>query len=631
MMAHSGTASPSPWIQSRNLDLVFYIAAPVFVIPLLLAFMSSNAPEKTALITTSFFGLGHHLPCFLRAYGDRVLFREYRWRFILGPLILVPVAAWFIFQEMKGYYFIILLWIAWHSAAQVFGLGRIYDAKIGKTGATSSWMDWTLIIGGFFAVILFSPWRFGGYLAVFYMTGGPYLSAQAIETAKSVVASAGSLFLVAYSIHYFSHRKLLPLTNHLKLFMYATNLSMWFFAFVIVRNVVVGLCIWEIVHFLQVVPLTWKFCRNRVGRVGEIGRFMTTLFSGKAIWVAAYAGLVLAYGSLGMVPGLLDSDYFYRVGTAVVVSSGILHFYFEGFIWRVRDRSVQEALGIGQQAGPPRWRFQHAALWLLFAAALGTMTYGQWTSTRTTLDIYKRITETVPDCWYSQYNLAVELEERGRLDEAAIHFRKSLAIYPKYTDSHLFLSHILMGRGEYEEVARHAGAALDLDPGNSLAQVFLGDALYRTGKPEAAKSQYLEIIARDPKPVRSLNNLAFVFMEQGDLAQAERYYARALALDSSFLPSKLNLSNLLVRTNRYDEAQRQIEAVLRMDPGNAVALEGMAHILRNHPDAGKRDTVLAVEYESRQSSPAAPDEPAEIRKDSRKTGTYRRPENIKIL
>ena len=631
MATASISQASSPWIQSRFLDMVFYIATPIFVIPLLLGFLSSSTPEGIALFTTSFFGLGHHLPSFLRAYGDRVLFKEFRVRFILGPLLLVPLATWLIFKDVKGYYFLVLLWIAWHSAAQVFGIGRIYDAKIGKTNASSSWMDWTLVIFGFFAVIMFSPWRLGGYLAVFYMTGGPYLSANTIEAAKTLVASGGGLFLIAYFIHYFSGRKLFPITNHLKLVLYTTNLSMWFFAFIVVKNVVVGLCIWEIIHFLQVVPITWKYCNFRAKNIKHVGNFLTTLFSGKAGWTALYAGMILTYGSLALVPKFVNNDFFYRLGTAVLVSSGICHFYFEGFIWRVRDRSVQAGLGIKENSGPPRWRYQHATLWVLFIGLLGFLGIGQWKSTRTSYDIYKQITQTVPRCWYSQYNFAVELEEKGDLDQAVLHFHKSIEINPRYVDSHVFLAKILLGQADYANAKVELEAALSLDSHNSLAHHFMADAFYRTGEPERAKIEYQKAIELDPGEPWSLNNLAFVFLDQGNIARAENYFAKALGLDSNYIPSKLNISSVFIRQNRYADARKQITDVLELQPENTVALEGMSYILRNDLDFQKRDSALANQFDERVHSSAAPSDPVQIGKDSKKTGSFRKPENMKIL
>ena len=58
----------------------------------LLAIRKLGAERGAALVITAHIVLtvAHHLPTFIRIYGDVELFRRYRWNFLLGPL--VPLA-----------------------------------------------------------------------------------------------------------------------------------------------------------------------------------------------------------------------------------------------------------------------------------------------------------------------------------------------------------------------------------------------------------------------------------------------------------------------------------------------------------------------------------------------------------
>ena len=84
----------------------------------------------------AFASIGHHLPGFLRCYGDRDLFQRFRLRFVLAPPLLFVLSAAFVFNGLHGLEFIVLFWATWHGLMQMYGFMRIYDVK---AGASSPW------------------------------------------------------------------------------------------------------------------------------------------------------------------------------------------------------------------------------------------------------------------------------------------------------------------------------------------------------------------------------------------------------------------------------------------------------------------------------------------------------------
>ena len=75
--------------------------------------------------------VGHHLPGFIRTYGDADLFRRYRVRFILAPILVFGCSLWFAKHDLHGVLLLSLVWAIWHGMMQHYGFMRIYDAKIG--------------------------------------------------------------------------------------------------------------------------------------------------------------------------------------------------------------------------------------------------------------------------------------------------------------------------------------------------------------------------------------------------------------------------------------------------------------------------------------------------------------------
>ena len=95
----------------------------------------------------------------------------------------------------------------------------------------------------------------------------------------------------------------------------------------------------EVFHDVQYLSLVWIYNRNRVEKDKSIGGFMRFIFRRSGSLVGLYIGLVFAYGSLGYFKDSVEIETVKRVLTGVVAASGLLHFYYDGFIWKVRENS----------------------------------------------------------------------------------------------------------------------------------------------------------------------------------------------------------------------------------------------------------------------------------------------------
>ena len=78
-------AGPSLWIVSARADLALVIGAPLLIAPLMYLAAEISSPTLVAGLIFGVLSTGHHLPGFLRAYGDPALFARYRLRLLLMP------------------------------------------------------------------------------------------------------------------------------------------------------------------------------------------------------------------------------------------------------------------------------------------------------------------------------------------------------------------------------------------------------------------------------------------------------------------------------------------------------------------------------------------------------------------
>ena len=66
---------------------------------------------------------------------------------------------------------------------------------------------------------------------------------------------------------------------------------------------------------------------------------MRFVFRRSGSLVGVYVGLIFAYGALGYFKADVGIDVVKRILTGVVTASALLHFYYDGFIWKVHERN----------------------------------------------------------------------------------------------------------------------------------------------------------------------------------------------------------------------------------------------------------------------------------------------------
>src|SRR5689334_5822625 len=168
-------ARPKPWILDSWRELVLYVGKPLLLVPAFALAQARWSSQDIYLFVAAFGAMGHHLPGMIRAYGDRVLFERFKWRFILAPLFLLVTCVAFFWWDLKGILLVVFFWGVWHGLMQTYGFCRIYDAKTGTFDALTRRLDFWLCGTWFGAAVVLSPQRMTDTLDLFYSSGGPFL------------------------------------------------------------------------------------------------------------------------------------------------------------------------------------------------------------------------------------------------------------------------------------------------------------------------------------------------------------------------------------------------------------------------------------------------------------------------
>jgi tetratricopeptide (TPR) repeat protein len=549
------------WIVDPLHDLVLIVGAPAIILPALWIAQSRFRPDQIYLFVASFGAIGHHLPGMMRAYGDRLLFQRFRYRFLLTPLMLVGICVLFAVRELNALVLIAYVWGVWHGLMQTYGFMRIYDAKVGAVSKATARLDSAMCIAWFVGAVLVSPTRMAKVLTDYYQSGGIVLPPTLVRTAITAWLAATLVITLAYLVHFARDRSRGSTQSPAKLLLLATSIGFWWYSNVAVSNMLVGIALFEIFHDVQYLTIVWIFNLARVDRNPGVGRFTRFLFRRSWSLAGLYVGLVAAYGSINLLPAVLSSTMTTRILTGVLTASALLHFYYDGFIWKVRDPSIRESLGVGAagnaapkgkpaepipRVGPLPW--VHGLKWAAFIVPVVWLGVSQSQGAMRRIERDRLVVDAVPRSAQARNNLGGSLLVQGQIDEAMEHLRE----------------------------------ALRLDPGHAEAHSNLGVALARRGRAADAIEEYRKALSLDPGQTQAYSNLGNALLQQGSVREAIEQFDQALAINPDDPQARTNRAGALFRAGRTDEAIADLEEVLRVSPNFEPARRNL-QIVRGQP------------------------------------------------
>jgi tetratricopeptide (TPR) repeat protein len=558
-------AARSPWILSPFWDLALFIASPLLVIAAFVPLRAWVRSEQLSLWLLAFFTFGHHLPGFLRAYGDRELFARYRWRFLLAPPLVFAATAWTDQRNLHGLLLLVFAWDIWHVLMQQYGFLRIYDAKAGTTDAVTARLDWAIAICWYVTLIVLSPHYRHDLMFRVFSSGIPLFSASALGALETALLAISIAVTVVYVVHVF-RRPPLNWRKHAALaaFLFAT----WYL-YVALDDFAAGFAVWSAFHCLQYFGIVWAYNRSRSGRPGALAGWARSLFSPGSVRVLCYAALIAGYGAINYAGRLAEQAAVSRWIMCFVIASGALHYYYDAFIWKIREPETARALRLpvaGQVLRSPG---------LAQAAVFGMALVG----------------------------LSV-LEARRPNPDAEV--RQALTLFsPDAPVSHLNWGNQLRAAGRLEEARTAYSRAAETDPRSAQARFQLGLALADLGRALEAAEAFEQALDRDPSLGEARNNAATMWKRSGiaaveasDHARALEYFGRAVPLNPADADLRVNLGNLLMIAGRFQEAEQEFRAALASSPNHAMSHNNLGLLLTRtgRMDEARRHLEFALAH-----------------------------------
>ena len=380
------------WILNSWLDYLFIIGTPILALLWAVGFVRAFGPNhgpEAVWLTFMVFNIGHHLPTFIRIYGDMDLLKRFRWQLILGPVIpfsMAMYASWIFIaggasvRDLMFIQLILLIWDPWHFVMQHYGFMRIYDRPNLAPRKLAGRMDLLLCMSWFVFIMLSAEWlpdllykahMFHGFDFILYYTPRVKAIVESLAMIAAVGSTIGYLFYLAWcktNNYYISWHKiaLMVITFGIMFLTYVKNPLMdsmasgWTFY--------AGFATLGMVHVTQYLAIVWKY-NNGLAKSGKKVRpglfqhaFAQVGVIGCLIAVA-YVVLCLIYGMLlrddlmaaglaWLMPPLIGSEtmkWFNAVIASTLFTSTLLHYYYDGFIWKIRHKENQVNLSLQEE------------------------------------------------------------------------------------------------------------------------------------------------------------------------------------------------------------------------------------------------------------------------------------------
>lgn len=335
------------YINSKLTDTLFIVLCPLLAL-IIVAFICEPRDQNYIYnnLTPVWFAIGasvlthaHVLLVFTRSHLNADVFKRYKYRFTLIPLLLLLLFCF------SPYAFLIsgaiaVYWDEWHSIMQTFGFGRIYDSKKGNDALAGRRLD----IGMAFVVGLLPNLVLLTYLPQSQIDGAmvEYLEvpmmfarqyAWLITNARIPLIGFGVLYSLFYAFSYYRLIK-----NGYKY----SAAKFWLFAVTGLTTVIIssiytiadGVFFGNIYHAIQYIFIVLVSERTNLTTIvtkSETKKNNT----GTLIFFMIILPLVFIFAGIRQITQ--DVEYL----AAFWLLTSLMHFWFDGFIWSVRRQDLK--------------------------------------------------------------------------------------------------------------------------------------------------------------------------------------------------------------------------------------------------------------------------------------------------
>lgn len=341
----------SAYIKGPVYDWLLFLGPPLLA--LALGVFLANIESDDGLVTVSgqrftWSGLllgiliqSHLFIVFFRSHGNRSVLDTHPYRFTIVPaVVMVGCLLWPVFAVTASV--LATFWDVYHSGAQTFGFGRIYDAKAGNDPHEGRWLDFIAnqflyagpILAGAVMLDHFEDIYEFNDIGVYVFSTIPPAMTVHHGTIARVVIGLGALFFAYYvyaNVRAYQRGRNVSVQ---KVFLYvgtgAVSLYTWGF-----NSWGEAFLIMNVFHAVQYFGIVWMSENKNMSKVFRVSKLPG------AKWITLLLFLIVGFGYGFCVEVFVTGDT--EIFWAMTITVSLMHFWYDGFIWSVRKKKVEAA------------------------------------------------------------------------------------------------------------------------------------------------------------------------------------------------------------------------------------------------------------------------------------------------
>ena len=173
--------------------------------------------------------------------------------------------------------------------------------------------------------------------------------------------------------------------------------------------------------------------------------------------------------------------------------------------------------------------------------------------------------------------------------DARYEMEKALKLDPAMAEAHRELCKLAFAERDLKRAAKHAEGLKELVPDDPEASLMLAACLDASGDPEAALKEISAATGQAAAAAKTFIAAGDLHLKQRSFEKAEAAYRQAAEVDPKDGVARVGLAAALRSQGKLDEAQQQLDVVLKDEPEHVFATVELAEI-----QVARREAVAAV-------------------------------------
>jgi hypothetical protein len=366
-LVRPGGAFKLGFILNPRADFAWFLALP-FVAILIALGCQAWLPFVVVASVNLWVTVPHHYATWIRSYAMPEEWHRFKDRLIVGPFLLIAIAAAGLTWAPITLTLLVLAWDHQHSIMQQHGFARIYDFKAGTGLPSTPRVDLALHWVLYSHMILNAPMFRHLWLRELYQMNirVPVPLVEAITTGTWVALGS---YLVFYAVHVWRTVAGGRPINPMKYAFLFASYFLWYFVAWNTNSILLYGVAHRLMHGVQYIVMVYAFLsRNATQKLSRPGLWSRLAGEGRLKWFllggGAYALLyqvmlgnpldefgfgVVNFASYQAIPQFNIPDLGFAGGYELFSLTmlnvyGMTHYYVDSFIWKVRDKKLQRGL-----------------------------------------------------------------------------------------------------------------------------------------------------------------------------------------------------------------------------------------------------------------------------------------------